>query len=262
LRAAQETGIAWKYDKEHLYGNYLPTNFNSDPGYRGGNTSTLPVNQNEHLMVWLKPAAKPSFRKLWAIIHEPIPAGAAAPVPARPAPLLLAVTSMQAEGLLCACTRGPCGHTVPLAHLFARAYAALPERPGYVKSQHVIGREGQERRERGQRGQRRQRALGPVQRIGHSRQHQPHARQLPARAPLSPPLVTVVHDAARCRGLPVRARAGSVVTVAVKNRFNTYDFGGAKARPCPRCAAARLHGPCLPTPLRSPLPASPYDAWS
>ena len=83
-RAAQETGIAWAYDKEHLYGNYLPTNFNSDPKYRGGNTSTLPINQNEHLMVWLKPAAKPSFRKLWAIIHEPIPAGPAARAPARP----------------------------------------------------------------------------------------------------------------------------------------------------------------------------------
>jgi len=26
-------------------------------------------------MVWMKPAAKPSFRKLWAIIHTPILAG-------------------------------------------------------------------------------------------------------------------------------------------------------------------------------------------
>ena len=75
---AQESGIAWGYDKTHLYGSYLPTNFNSVPEYRGGNTSTVPVNTNEHLMVWMKPAAKPSFRKLWAIIHEPIPAGARA----------------------------------------------------------------------------------------------------------------------------------------------------------------------------------------
>ncbi len=73
---AQESGIAWGYDKTHLYGSYLPTNFNSVPAYRGGNTSTVPVNANEHLMVWMKPAAKPSFRKLWAIIHEPIAAGA------------------------------------------------------------------------------------------------------------------------------------------------------------------------------------------
>ncbi|KAK9822809.1 hypothetical protein WJX81_001548 [Elliptochloris bilobata] len=70
-----ESGIAWGYDKTHLYGAYRPTNFNSDPAYRGGNMSTVPVNQNEHLMVWMKPAAKPSFRKLWAIIRDPIPAG-------------------------------------------------------------------------------------------------------------------------------------------------------------------------------------------
>jgi hypothetical protein len=181
------------------------------------------------------------------------------------APLLLAVMSMQAEGLPCTCTCGPCGHTVPLAHLFFRAGAVLPERPGYVKGQHVIGREGQESRARAQRGHRRQRALGRAQRAGHARQHQrrarqiadPRVRQLQARTPLSPPLVAAVHDAARRRVARARARAGSVVTVEVKNRFNTYDFGGAKARPRPRCAAARLHGPCLPTPLRKPFPASP-----
>jgi hypothetical protein len=33
------------------------------------------VNQNQHLMVWLRPAAQPSFRKLWAIIGVAIPAG-------------------------------------------------------------------------------------------------------------------------------------------------------------------------------------------
>ncbi len=78
---AQESGIAWGYDKTHLFGAYMPTNFNSVPAYRGGNTSTVPVNQNEHLMVWMKPAAKPSFRKLWAIIHEPIAAGALVATP-------------------------------------------------------------------------------------------------------------------------------------------------------------------------------------
>ena len=36
------------------------------------------VNQNQHLMVWLRPAAQPSFRKLWAIIGVAIPAGESA----------------------------------------------------------------------------------------------------------------------------------------------------------------------------------------
>jgi hypothetical protein len=52
----------------------------------------------------------------------------------------------------------------------------------------VVRREGQQRRARAQAGQRRQRALGQVQRVGHARQHEPRARQLP-------------HGARACSGL-------------------------------------------------------------
>ena len=43
-----------------------------------GDAGQVNVNQNEHLMVWMRPAAQPSFRKLWAVIGVAIPAGGAA----------------------------------------------------------------------------------------------------------------------------------------------------------------------------------------
>lgn len=37
----QANHIAWTYDQEHLYGNYMPVNYNIYPQYRGGNTSDV-----------------------------------------------------------------------------------------------------------------------------------------------------------------------------------------------------------------------------
>ncbi|BDA48170.1 ALA-interacting subunit 5 [Coccomyxa sp. Obi] len=70
-----QSNIAWSYDRNHLYGDYTPYNFNIYPDKRGGNTSTVDVNDNQHLMVWLRPAAQPDFRKLWAVITVPLAAG-------------------------------------------------------------------------------------------------------------------------------------------------------------------------------------------
>ena len=71
----QESGIAWSYDKNHLYGPVQPKNFNTEAARRGGNTSDVDINQNEHLMVWLRPGAKPTIRKLWGKINTPLAAG-------------------------------------------------------------------------------------------------------------------------------------------------------------------------------------------
>ncbi len=71
----QESGIAWSYDKNHLYGAVQPQNFNTEPARRGGNTSEVDINKNEHLMVWLRPGAKPTIRKLWGKITTPLAAG-------------------------------------------------------------------------------------------------------------------------------------------------------------------------------------------
>ena len=79
------SAIAWPTDSSQLYGPILPTNFNDDPATRGGggggsalDGSPLPLNEDQHLMVWLRPAAAPTFRKLWGVIDNDgreIPAG-------------------------------------------------------------------------------------------------------------------------------------------------------------------------------------------
>ena len=71
----QESNIAWTYDKDHLYGHFQPVNYNIFPEKRGGNTSDVPIDQNEHLMVWLRPASQPTFRKLWGRIDQTLAAG-------------------------------------------------------------------------------------------------------------------------------------------------------------------------------------------
>ncbi|DBB12141.1 hypothetical protein WJX82_010754 [Trebouxia sp. C0006] len=73
-----ETNIAWASDKNSLYGHYKPTNFNEIPQYRGGgtiNSSYLYVNDDEHFLVWMRPGAARTVRKLYARINSDIPAG-------------------------------------------------------------------------------------------------------------------------------------------------------------------------------------------
>jgi hypothetical protein len=70
-----ESNLAWSFDRNHLYGAVQPVNYNTYPAQRGGNTSVVDINQNEHLMVWLRPGAKPTIRKLWGRINTPIAAG-------------------------------------------------------------------------------------------------------------------------------------------------------------------------------------------
>ena len=71
----QTQDISWAYDREHLYGNYQAQNFNDQPQYRGGGTITQNVSQAENLLVWMKPAAYHTFRKLYGRIDQPLLAG-------------------------------------------------------------------------------------------------------------------------------------------------------------------------------------------
>ena len=78
----QETNIAWASDKNSLYGHYKPTNFNEIPQFRGGgtiNSSYLYVNDDEHFLVWMRPGAARTVRKLYARINSDIPAGTCDP---------------------------------------------------------------------------------------------------------------------------------------------------------------------------------------
>ena len=70
-----ESGIAWASDREHLYGNVTAVNYNLIDAYRGGNTSTLPLNQDEHWMIWQRPAGQKTTKKLYGRVLNDIPAG-------------------------------------------------------------------------------------------------------------------------------------------------------------------------------------------
>ncbi|XP_039060953.1 putative ALA-interacting subunit 4 [Hibiscus syriacus] len=68
--------IAWKSDKDHKFGkDVYPKNFQSG-GLIGGAklNSSLPLSKQEDLMVWMRTAALPSFRKLYGRIEEDLPA--------------------------------------------------------------------------------------------------------------------------------------------------------------------------------------------
>jgi len=67
--------ISWPTDASFLYGNVTAENFNVYPQYRGGGTVTKPLNEEEHFMVWMRLAAKPSFWKLWGVVNEKLEKG-------------------------------------------------------------------------------------------------------------------------------------------------------------------------------------------
>lgn len=79
--AIREKGIALPSDVRHRYGSQMGSFFNPVlNATRGGDNLTtngepIPLNQDERLMVWMRTAALPRFRKLWGIIDQPLQAG-------------------------------------------------------------------------------------------------------------------------------------------------------------------------------------------
>ncbi|XP_051138285.1 ALA-interacting subunit 5-like [Andrographis paniculata] len=64
-------GISWQSDRDRKFGsNVFPKNFqNRNPIGGGKLDEKLPLNQQEDLMVWMRPAAMPTFRKLYGRIE-------------------------------------------------------------------------------------------------------------------------------------------------------------------------------------------------
>ncbi|OMO49354.1 hypothetical protein COLO4_38585 [Corchorus olitorius] len=68
--------IAWDSDKEHKFGSDVyPKNFQSG-GLIGGAklNSSIPLSEQEDLIVWMRTAALPNFRKLYGRIEEDLQA--------------------------------------------------------------------------------------------------------------------------------------------------------------------------------------------
>lgn len=70
-----DSSIAWTSDADHLYGNVTAVNYNNVPQYRGGNTTRYPLNEDQHWMVWQRPAGHKLTNKLYGTIYSDIPEG-------------------------------------------------------------------------------------------------------------------------------------------------------------------------------------------
>lgn len=70
-------GIAWKSDRDHKFGkDVYPSNFQSGPLIGGGKLeSNISLDQQEDLIVWMRTAALPTFRKLWGKIEVDLQEG-------------------------------------------------------------------------------------------------------------------------------------------------------------------------------------------
>ncbi|KAK4802141.1 hypothetical protein SAY86_000344 [Trapa natans] len=68
--------IAWSSDRDHKFGSDVyPKNFQSGTLIGGGKlNSSIPLNQQEDLIVWMRPAALPTFRKLYGKIETDLEA--------------------------------------------------------------------------------------------------------------------------------------------------------------------------------------------
>ncbi|XP_077243785.1 putative ALA-interacting subunit 2 isoform X2 [Tasmannia lanceolata] len=69
--------IAWKSDREHKFGkDVYPFNFQNGTLVGGGKLNpNVPLSEQEDLIVWMRTAALPSFRKLYGRIEVDLEAG-------------------------------------------------------------------------------------------------------------------------------------------------------------------------------------------
>ncbi|XP_062214395.1 putative ALA-interacting subunit 2 isoform X2 [Phragmites australis] len=64
--------ISWKSDREHKFGkDVYPSNFQNGSLIGGGKLDpAVPLSEQEDLIVWMRTAALPKFRKLYGVIEE------------------------------------------------------------------------------------------------------------------------------------------------------------------------------------------------
>lgn len=69
--------IAWKSDRDHKYGkDVFPFNFQNGSLIGGGNLDpSIALSDQEDLIVWMRVAALPKFRKLYGVIEEDLGEG-------------------------------------------------------------------------------------------------------------------------------------------------------------------------------------------
>ncbi|XP_060212614.1 ALA-interacting subunit 1-like [Lycium barbarum] len=74
--AVNKKGIAWKSDRDHKFGkDVFPSNFQSGSLIGGGNLTNKSLSEQEDLIVWMRTAALPTFRKLYGKIEVDLQEG-------------------------------------------------------------------------------------------------------------------------------------------------------------------------------------------
>ncbi|XP_015076787.1 ALA-interacting subunit 3-like [Solanum pennellii] len=71
-----KNGIAWKSDRDHKFGkDVFPSNFQNGTLIGGGKLTNESLDKQENLIVWMRTAALPTFRKLYGKIEVDLEAG-------------------------------------------------------------------------------------------------------------------------------------------------------------------------------------------
>ncbi|RDX95391.1 ALA-interacting subunit 3 [Mucuna pruriens] len=71
-----KTGISWKSDREHKFGSDVyPKNFQNGSIIGGGHLVNKSLSEQEDLIVWMRTAALPTFRKLYGKIEVDLEKG-------------------------------------------------------------------------------------------------------------------------------------------------------------------------------------------
>jgi hypothetical protein len=82
----QTDNLAWKWQRDRLFGSQPSVNFNNNTRFNNGTAYTATMggagiagngdlNKDERFMVWMRPEAHFTFQKLWGVINQDIPAG-------------------------------------------------------------------------------------------------------------------------------------------------------------------------------------------
>lgn len=77
LLKVNKKGISWRSEREHIFGKHVyPKNFQNGTLIGGGQLDpSKPLSKQEDLIVWMRTAALPTFRKLYGRIEVDLQAG-------------------------------------------------------------------------------------------------------------------------------------------------------------------------------------------
>jgi hypothetical protein len=120
----EDTDIAWKTDRDFLFGDVESVNYNRNTTLRGGATTTKLLSESERLIVWFRVSAFPDPTYRWGTIQQDLEPGTyeLQVVPSPPAPVFPPFPAHCVCLCVCVCARS---RTCMYVYLCARKRACL-----------------------------------------------------------------------------------------------------------------------------------------